>query len=63
MMKLMRTPILAYLPKYDMDALEETEDEDKSGYQQFLEESFSDAVSNYYETEDAPDSLFHFSLP
>lgn len=56
-------PILAYLPKYDMGELQETEDEDKSGYQQFLEESFSDAVSNYYETEDAPDSLFHFSLP
>ena len=56
-------PLLAYLPKYDMDALEETEDEDKSGYQQLLEENFSDAVSNYYETEDAPDSLFHFSLP
>ena len=56
-------PILAYLPKYDIDALEVTEDEDKSGYQQFLEENFSDAVSNYYETEEAPDTLFHYSLP
>ncbi|MFL2586142.1 MAG: gliding motility lipoprotein GldK [Flavobacteriaceae bacterium] len=56
-------PILAYLPKYDIDALEVTEDEDKSGFQQFLEENFSDAVSNYYETEEAPDTLFHYSLP
>ena len=56
-------PILAYLPKYDIDALEVTDDEDKSGYQQFLEENFSDAVSNYYETEEAPDTLFHYSLP
>jgi gliding motility-associated lipoprotein GldK len=56
-------PILAYLPKYDIDALEVTDDEDKSGYQQFLEENFSDAVSNYYETEETPDTLFHYSLP
>ena len=41
-------PLLAYLPKYDMDALEDADDEDKSGYQQYLEENFSDAVSNYY---------------
>ena len=56
-------PILAYLPKYDMDALEDVDDEDKGGYQQYLEENFSDVVSNYYDTEEAPDSLFHFHLP
>lgn len=57
------TPIYAYLPLYDMDALESGDDEDKSGYQKYLEENFNDFVSNYYETEEASDSVFHFHLP
>jgi sulfatase modifying factor 1 len=56
-------PILKYLPLYDMDAIQDGNDEDKSGYQQYLEENFSDYVSNYYETEDAPDDAFHYHLP
>ena len=56
-------PILAYLPSYDMDALENQDEDEKSGYQQYLEENFSDVVSNYYETEDAPDNEFHYHLP
>ena len=57
------TPILAYLPLYDMDALEEQDDEDKSGYQLYLEENFSDYLSKYFDTENAPDSLYHYHLP
>ena len=57
------TPIYEYLPTYDMDALEDTDEEDKSGYQLYAEENFLDYVSNYYETEDAPDSVFHYHLP
>ena len=56
-------PILAYLPLYDMDALENADDDEKSGYQQYLEENFSDYVSNYYETEDLPDEEYHHHLP
>jgi gliding motility-associated lipoprotein GldK len=54
-------PILGYLPLYDMEA---TKDEnEKSGYQQYLEENFVDYVSNFYETEDAPNNEFHYHLP
>ena len=56
-------PILAYLPLYDMDDLQDGNEDDKSGYQQYLEENFSDYVSNYYETEDLPDDQFHYHLP
>ncbi len=56
-------PILAYLPLYDMDALENADDDEKSGYQQYLEEKDSDYVFNYYETEELPDDEFHFHLP
>ena len=56
-------PILSYLPQYDMDDLQDGNDDEKSGYQQYLEENFSDYVSNYYETEDAPDEVFHYHLP
>jgi sulfatase modifying factor 1 len=56
-------PILEYLPLYDMDDLEGGDDDEKSGYQQYLEENFSDYVSNYYETEDLPDDQFHYHLP
>ncbi len=56
------TPIYNYLPAYDIDALE-SEEEDKSGYQLYLEEKFTDFVSNYYETEEEPDSVFHYHLP
>lgn len=56
-------PILQYLPLYDMDAIQDGNDDEKSGYQQYLEENFSDVVSNYYETEDAPDDQFHYHLP
>ena len=56
-------PILEYLPLYDMDDLEEANDDEKSGYKQYLEENFSDYVSNYYETEELPDDQFHYHLP
>ena len=56
-------PILAYLPLYDMDALEDTADDEKSGYQLYLEDVGSDYVSNYYDTEELPDTKFHYHLP
>ena len=56
-------PILEYLPLYDPDDLEAGSDDEKSGYQQYLEENFSDYVSNYYETEDLPDDQYHHYLP
>ena len=57
------TPILAYLPLYNMDDLQSEDDDEKSGYQQYLEENFSDYVSNYYETEELPDDQYHYHLP
>ena len=57
-----QTPIFKYLPFYDMDDLVDTDDE-KSGYQEYVDENFLDFVSNYYETEDASDDEFHYHLP
>ena len=56
-------PILAYLPLYDMDALEDTADDEKSGYQLYLEDVGSDYVSNYDDTKELPDTKFHYHLP
>ena len=57
-----QTPIFKYLPIYDIDDLVDT-DEEKSGYQEYVEENFLDFVSNYYETEDDSDDEFHYHLP
>ena len=57
------SPILAYLPSYDMDALADGNDDEKSGYQQYLEDNGSDYVSNYDKTKKKPDNEFHYHLP